>query len=69
MPESVRQKAEATLAEVTEVSQHILPMPQDANAIVPLKDADKPASAEIKRRMAEIDITDTQSIVSFGSGA
>ncbi|HEY9039278.1 MAG TPA: toxic anion resistance protein [Roseovarius sp.] len=69
MPESVRRQAEATLAEVTEVSQHILPMPQDANAIVPLKDADKPVSAEIKRRMAEIDISDTQSIVSFGSGA
>ncbi len=69
MPESVRQKAEASLAEVTEVSQRILPLPQDANAIVPLKDADKPASAEIKRRMAEIDIGDTQSIVSFGSGA
>ncbi len=69
MPQSVRQKAEASLAEVTEVSQRILPAPQDANAIVPLKDADKPASAEIKRRMAEIDIEDTQSIVSFGSAA
>ncbi len=69
MPETVRQKAEASLAEVTEVSQRILPMPQDANAIVPLKDADKPESAEIKKRMAEIDIGDTQSIVSFGSGA
>ncbi len=69
MPESVRRQAEASLAEVTEVSQRILPVPQDANAIVPLKDADKPVSAEITRRMAEIDISDTQSIVSFGSGA
>ncbi|PVA09200.1 toxic anion resistance protein [Pelagivirga sediminicola] len=69
MPETVRQKAEASLAEVTEVSQRILPMPQDANAIVPLKDAGKPESAEIKKRMAEIDMDDTQSIVSFGSAA
>ncbi|MFD0857761.1 toxic anion resistance protein [Roseovarius aquimarinus] len=69
MPENVRQKAEASLAEVEEVSRNILPMPSDANAIVPLKDADKPASAEIRKRMAEIDIEDTQSIVSFGSTA
>lgn len=69
MPENVRQKAEASLAEVEEVSRHILPMPSDANAIVPYKDADKPASAEIKKRMDEIDMDDTQSIVSFGSAA
>ncbi|WP_281967433.1 toxic anion resistance protein [Roseovarius nanhaiticus] len=69
MPENVRQKAEASLAEVEEVSRYILPMPSDANAIVPYKDADKPASAEIKKRMDEIDMDDTQSIVSFGSAA
>ncbi len=69
MPESVRQQAEASLAEVTAVSQRILPEPQDANAIVPLKDAGKKGGAEIKRRMAEIDMNDTQSIVSFGSAA
>jgi len=69
MPENARSKAEASLAEVTEVSQRILPVPQDANAIVPLKDADKPASAAIKQRMDEIDMDDTQSIVSFGSAA
>jgi len=69
MPESVRQQAEASLAEVTAVSQRILPEPQDANAIVPLKDAGKKGGAEIKRRMAEIDMDDTQSIVSFGSAA
>ena len=69
MTESIREKAEATLAEVQEVSAVILPEPADANAIVPLKDADKPVGAEIKKRMAEIDMTDTQSIVSFGSNA
>ncbi len=69
MPDSVRQKAEASLAEITEVSRRILPEPKDANAIVPLKDADAPQGAEIKKRMAEIDMSDTQSIVSFGSTA
>ena len=69
MTETIRQKAEATLAEVEQVSAVILPEPTDANAIVPLKDADKPMGAEIEKRMAEIDMSDTQSIVSFGSNA
>ncbi|WP_306115904.1 MULTISPECIES: toxic anion resistance protein [unclassified Roseovarius] len=69
MTDNTRQKAEATLAEVEQVSAVILPEPTDANAIVPLKEADKPTSAEIEKRMAEIDMGDTQSIVSFGSHA
>ena len=54
---------------VEEVTAVILPEPMDANAVVSLQDADKPLSAEIKRRMGEIDMEDTQSIVSFGSAA
>ena len=69
MSETIRQKAEAALAEVQEISAAILPEPTDANAIVPLEKADPAASAEIKTRMAEIDMGDTQSIVSFGSAA
>ncbi|MCZ4351054.1 toxic anion resistance protein [Roseovarius aestuarii] len=69
MSHVTRQKAEATLAEVAEVSARILPEPTDANAIVPLAEADKPVGAEISRRMGEIDMNDTQSIVSFGSAA
>ncbi|MEO3416312.1 toxic anion resistance protein [Roseovarius sp. CAU 1744] len=69
MTENIRQQAEATLAEVEKVSAVILPEPTDANTIVPLRDADKPLGAEIKKRMAEIDMSDTQSIVSFGSNA
>ncbi len=69
MSETIRQKAEATLAEVQEISAAILPEPTDANAIVPLAKADKVVGAEIKTRMAEIDMSDTQSIVSFGSAA
>src|SRR6056297_2531586 len=69
MSETTRQKAEAALADVEAVSRAILPEPSDANAIVALDQADAPQSAEITRRMGEIDMHDTQSIVSFGSGA
>ncbi|MET4129469.1 toxic anion resistance protein [Roseovarius sp. MBR-6] len=69
MSETTRQKAKAVLKDVEAVSRAILPVPSDANAIVPLEKADAPQSAEITRRMAEIDMGDTQSIVSFGSAA
>ena len=69
MSENIRQKAEAVLADVEAVSRAILPEPADANAIVPLEKADATQSAEITRRMAEIDMADTRSIVSFGSAA
>ena len=69
MSENIRQKAEAALAEVEEVSRTILPKPADANAIVPLEAADAPVGAEIRKRMDEIDMADTNSIVSFGSAA
>lgn len=37
--------------------------------LVPLPDADEPTSAEIRTRMSEINMGDTNSIVSFGSSA
>lgn len=67
MSDTVRQKAEKTLAMVEEVTAVILPEP--AGDIVPLAQADAPVSAEIRKRMDEIDMSDTNSIVSFGSGA
>ncbi|NNK16024.1 MAG: toxic anion resistance protein, partial [Sulfitobacter sp.] len=69
MSENVREKAAKELALVEEVTAVVLPEPAEANAIVPLKQADKPLGEEIRRRMAEIDMEDTQSIVSFGSAA
>jgi uncharacterized protein YaaN involved in tellurite resistance len=69
MSETTRQKAEAVLKDVEAVSRAVLPEPAAANAIVTLDQADAPQSAEITRRMAEIDMGDTQSIVSFGSAA
>jgi uncharacterized protein YaaN involved in tellurite resistance len=62
MSETTRQKAEAVLKDVEAVSRAVLPEPAAANA-------NAPQGAEITRRMAEIDMGDTQSIVSFGSAA
>jgi uncharacterized protein YaaN involved in tellurite resistance len=69
MSDTTRQKAEAALAEVEEVSRTILPEPSDANAIVPLETAEPAIAGEIRKRMDEIDMGDTNSIVSFGSAA
>ncbi|MEL7164432.1 MAG: toxic anion resistance protein [Pseudomonadota bacterium] len=69
MSELVRQKAQEALAEIEETTAVVLPEPADAGVIVPLADADAPVSAEIHARMEEIDMDDTNSIVSFGSAA
>jgi uncharacterized protein YaaN involved in tellurite resistance len=69
MSDSTRRKAQETLAMVEEVTATILPESGPATAIVPLDQADSALSAEITRRMAELDMSDTQSIVSFGSRA
>jgi uncharacterized protein YaaN involved in tellurite resistance len=69
MSETTRKKAEAALAQVEELNAVILPPAAEANAVVPLTDATPEVSEEIRTRMDEIDIQDTQSIVSFGSAA
>ena len=69
MSDTIRQKAEATLAEVDKVTAVILPEPTEATAVVPLAEADAPLSAEITKRMGELDMSDTGSIVRFGSAA
>ncbi|SHG75949.1 toxic anion resistance protein [Marivita hallyeonensis] len=69
MSEIVRAKAKDTLALVEEVNAVVLPEPTDANSVVPLAEADQAMGEEIRSRMAEIDMSDTQSIVSFGSNA
>lgn len=69
MTETTREKAALALAEIESVSAVILPEPEDAGAVVALGEAD-PAKAEaIRTRMAELDMTDTGSIVQFGSRA
>jgi len=67
MTESIREKAQATLADIEKLNAVVLPEPK--GELVPLGKADAPTSAAITKRMAEINIADTQSIISFGSGA
>ena len=69
MSETIRAKAEAALAEVKEVSEALLPEPKKADDLVALETADAPVAEEIRSRMDELDMSDTQSIVSFGSAA
>jgi uncharacterized protein YaaN involved in tellurite resistance len=67
MSDEIRQKAEATLADVEKVTAVVLPEPK--GELITIAAANKPTTVEIKRRMAEVDMEDTQSIVRFGSGA
>ena len=67
MAETVRTEAEAALAEVEKVSAVILPEP--GREIVPLEAAPAPLAENIRKRMAELDISNAQSIISFGSAA
>ncbi|CUH78767.1 toxic anion resistance protein [Tropicibacter naphthalenivorans] len=69
MSEKTRQEAEQIVGMVDELNAVVLPEPKDANAVVPLKEADAEVSEEIRTRMDEIDMGDTNSIVSFGSAA
>ncbi|MCK8483052.1 toxic anion resistance protein [Aliiroseovarius sp. S2029] len=67
MTNTTRQKAEAALKDIEEVTAVVLPEP--SSALVPLEKANKKVSAEIEKRMAEIDMENTQSIIEFGSAA
>jgi uncharacterized protein YaaN involved in tellurite resistance len=69
MSDTVRQKAEAELEEVEAVTKALLPEPAPAEAVVPMKEADAQVSDAIRKRMDEIDMADTNSIVAFGSSA
>jgi len=55
------------LAEIERVTATVLPEP--GTEIVSLEAAPAPVAQDIRTRMAEIDLTNTQSIISFGSGA
>ena len=69
MTGTVQKQAAATLAMVEEVNAVLLPEPAPAEAVVALDAADPAASEAIRSRMAEIDMKNTQSIVSFGARA
>ena len=67
MSQDIQKKAEATLAEVDSVTAVVLAEP--TADIVPLEQADAPTSDAIRTRMDELDMGDTNSIISFGSAA
>ncbi len=69
MSEIVKSQAQAQTAEIDEVTAVALAEPSEATAIVSLAEADTPVSAEITKRMADLDMSNTSSIVSFGSAA
>jgi len=69
MSDKVRAEAEQATGLVDEATAVRLPEPGEASAVTPLEEADPQTSAEIRRRMEEIDLSDTNSIVSFGSTA
>jgi len=67
MSDTVRKKAQETLTQIEEITAVVLPDP--STEIVALEKAPAPVGAEIRKRMDEIDMGNTNSIVSFGSGA
>ncbi|MCE8513324.1 toxic anion resistance protein [Ruegeria pomeroyi] len=67
MSDSIQKKAAEAVGLVEEVTAVTLPEPRAE--VVPLAEADEPVGTEIRRRMGEIDMGDTNSIVRFGSGA
>ncbi|MCC6304349.1 MAG: toxic anion resistance protein [Rhodobacteraceae bacterium] len=67
MSENVREQAARALAEVERVSATLLPEP--GRELVPLEAAPPPLAEEIRRRMAEVDLANTGSIIAFGARA
>ncbi|UWQ92470.1 toxic anion resistance protein [Rhodobacteraceae bacterium M382] len=67
MSETIQQKAAQTIGLVDEVTAVVLPEPKAE--IAPLEQADAPTSDAIRSRMDELDMEDTNSIISFGSAA
>ena len=67
MSETTAQKAAEALTEIEALSAVILPDPK--SEVVELEQADAPTSDQIRQRIDELDMSDTNSIVRFGSAA
>ncbi|MFN6924506.1 MAG: toxic anion resistance protein [Tabrizicola sp.] len=67
MSTTVQSDAQALLTEVEKVTAVILPEPMAE--VVPLEAAPTDQAEAIRKRMAEVDLTNTQSIIAFGSSA
>ena len=67
MESETHKQAQAVETMVQELNAVVLPEP--SADLIPLPEADAPTSEQIRSRMAEINMSDTNSIVSFGSSA
>ncbi len=67
MAEQIRAQAEAALKEVEAITANLLPEPRGELIVIDPDDAG--LASEIDRRKAEIDMSNTQSIIRFGSAA
>jgi len=67
MAEQIRAQAEAALKEVEAITANLLPEPRGELIVIDPDDAGM--AREIDRRKAEIDMSNTQSIIRFGSAA
>jgi uncharacterized protein YaaN involved in tellurite resistance len=67
MPETIRRQAEAMTAEIDALAT--LPAVIEEAEIVPLDQAAAPEADAIRKRMAEIDVENTSTIIGFGSRA
>ncbi|HET9069745.1 MAG TPA: toxic anion resistance protein, partial [Amaricoccus sp.] len=65
--DDTRARAEAALKEVEAITANLLPEPKGELIVVDA--ADPGVKAEVEKRKAEIDLSDTQSIIRFGSAA
>ncbi|MCB6178172.1 toxic anion resistance protein [Rhodobacter sp. Har01] len=65
--DTTRSEAEALLAEVDKVSAVLLPEPMSEVVALPQAAPDK--AAAIRKRMDELDLSNTQSVIAFGSSA
>ncbi|MEM6636347.1 MAG: toxic anion resistance protein [Pseudomonadota bacterium] len=67
MSDEIRQKAAAAGTEITALTDN--PLVEPSETIVAMGEADSDTQAAINARMGELDVTDTTSIVTFGSSA
>jgi uncharacterized protein YaaN involved in tellurite resistance len=67
MDDTVRAKAESALKDVEEISSVLLPEPK--GELIVVETADPAVKAEVQAKMAELDMSNTQSIIGFGSKA
>ncbi|SFJ51615.1 toxic anion resistance protein [Jannaschia pohangensis] len=67
MDTTIRQQAELATAEIAEVAA--IPLREPGTELVALEAAPAPVAEAIRKRMDELDMTNTQSIISFGSAA